>query len=262
MVTLAHSAAASEMRVLDLDLDFFVDKPAFRQSLSGTERLPSDEYHAWTAEETERFLEVQCGLSQVSPVEGRVIVHHHEAFHFWHELTDSGKLRTPFEVVHVDSHADLGFGDAGWAYLMGELLSLPLDRRSAPKEGFGGLNAGNFLAFALACRWLASLTYVHHPRAKGNDLLQYHFKDFDTSTNVLELKECRQNALDRTTHEENDDGFGVISKEPQVRFSKINGADYSNVDKFDYVVLAKSPTFTPQESDQLIPVIQRYMRII
>ena len=32
--------------------------------------------------------------------------------YFWQELIACGKLQAPFEVVHVDSHGDLGWG--GW----------------------------------------------------------------------------------------------------------------------------------------------------
>lgn len=33
-------------------------------------------------------------------------VEHNESLFFWEELVEKGKLEEPFEVFHVDSHAD------------------------------------------------------------------------------------------------------------------------------------------------------------
>ena len=63
-------------------------------------------------------LEDHCGLDRARPVPGRLVTDHFEAFLFWQELVRCGALDIPFDVVHVDAHADLGSGDAGYVYLM------------------------------------------------------------------------------------------------------------------------------------------------
>ena len=47
---------------------------------------------------------------------------HNEALFFWQELITKEILETPFEVVHIDSHADLGLGYLSWTYILDDLL--------------------------------------------------------------------------------------------------------------------------------------------
>jgi hypothetical protein len=121
------------MRLLDIDLDLFVNRPAYYQSQDN--RLSSEDYRPWPEANVRLFLEKQCGLSTLSPVNGRVINNHHQAFSYWKYLIKHKKLFTPFEVTHVDSHADLGFGDSGYIYLMSDLLSFSINDRTSPKRG-------------------------------------------------------------------------------------------------------------------------------
>lgn len=39
------------------------------------------------------------------------------------------KLSVPFEVIHIDSHADLGIGYPSWAFTLDSLLTLPVEER-------------------------------------------------------------------------------------------------------------------------------------
>jgi hypothetical protein len=55
-------------------------------------------------------------------------------------------------LVHVDAHADLGLGDASWVHIVSELLRLPVAQRSDPPRGSRFLNAGSYIAYALAAR--------------------------------------------------------------------------------------------------------------
>ena len=56
--------------------------------------------------EQKDFFENNLGLSKNNKIPGRVVVGHNESLFFWEELLEQGKLTDPFEVVHVDSHAD------------------------------------------------------------------------------------------------------------------------------------------------------------
>jgi hypothetical protein len=160
------------MKVLDIDLDFFLDDVAWFRGEA--ERLEDHDYKPWSDQEVISFIEDQCGLSRSRPVPGRIVVNHDEAFLYWRELVQSNRLTTPFEVVHVDAHSDLGLGDAGYLHLMSEVLNWDLSERQYPTfDVMNGCGMGNYLAFAIACRWLTQLVFVPNPHWT-DDLMQYH----------------------------------------------------------------------------------------
>jgi hypothetical protein len=149
-------------RVLDLDLDFFVwDVAHWRAEAAG--RLDAADYPPWTVEESMEFLQERCGLRGALP--GVAVENHGELFFRWRDAIDAGKLVPPFHVTHVDAHADLGLGDCGFIYLMSSLLFAPLEQRRSPRTGDDALSDGNYLAFAIACRWLSELVYVSTERS-------------------------------------------------------------------------------------------------
>ena len=93
---------------------------------------PEDDYgdYVWTEREVRDFLENNLGLSKGNKIRGRVVAGHNESLFFWRELIEKGELTTPFDVIHVDSHADLGLGYRSWAHILDYLLKLP-----TPKAG-------------------------------------------------------------------------------------------------------------------------------
>lgn len=114
------------MRVLDLDLDFFLcGKAHFKDSAEG--RLDPDEYPPWPLDLVMTFLTRRCRLDRPRP--GFVVEHHNELFYMWGEAIQAGQIAAPFEVVHVDAHADLGLGDASYAYVMTQLAFEPIEHR-------------------------------------------------------------------------------------------------------------------------------------
>lgn len=170
-----------------------------------------------------------------------------------------GKLEPPIEVVHVDAHADLGLGDASWKYIIGEILHRPIDERYYPEiGGWSGLNEGNFLAFALACRWIKKLVYVHHPDA-GDDTIHFYCKDFDENSGYLEMPKYDNNLLSNPYFYKD---HNPISFEPVVPYQLIEGSKYYSDERFSYAFLTQSPKYTPRSSDGLMPVIMEYIDII
>jgi hypothetical protein len=247
-------------RILDIDIDLFVNEPAYM--CKAGMRLSSDEYRPWSETIVRSFLEDSCGLRRTKRVPGRIVDHHHEVFYIWRDLVETGEVEAPFEVVHSDSHADLGLGDGGWEYLMGELLHLPIGERTNPKVGSKYMNVGNYLAFAAACGWLSKLTYVHHPQG-GNDVMPYHFRDFSASSNHIELKRCSRERLKCISFSEATYvNFGVEEIGPTLPFQKISCLDYQSEQPFDYLFFARSPEFTPIESDLLLPIFLEYIQAI
>ena len=98
-------------------------------------------------------------------------------------MISRGKLISPFEVIHVDTHADLGLGYASWAHICRKVLSYPVGERPhhaeyeycgrKKKEGIG-----DYLLFAIAYRLISSLTYCGNPYKECNDYLLDTMKDF------------------------------------------------------------------------------------
>lgn len=148
------------MRVLDLDLDFFLDKVLYGRGPDAARPDPS-EANPWDESDVRGFLERRCRLSRSSRTPGRVFPNHDEVFRCWNRLTKDGLLPVPFHLVHVDAHSDVGIWGTIQENIMGRLLHVRPDRRIA--ELGKAVNAGNFLAYTPALRWLASVELVRHP---------------------------------------------------------------------------------------------------
>ena len=154
---LGASTIRSVTRVLDVDLDFFVHGAAhWRGREHG--RLPGDEYPPWPVEEAVNFLVQRCRLRGSLP--GFVVENDGDLFPLWRSAIKKKELEAPFHLTHVDAHADLGLGDSGYVHLMSDVLFRPVEERDDANAGVGGLGDGNWLAFALACRWISDLVYV------------------------------------------------------------------------------------------------------
>ncbi len=246
------------MRVLDMDLDFFFDDVAYYRKSSG-DRLTED-YHPWDEAAVRQFLEDRCGLCRTRPVPGKLMTHHHEAFLVRSELIQSGVLTIPFDVVHVDAHADLGggFGDVGYIYLMTDVLPRPLEERMNLEIGERGLYDNNYLAFAVACRWIRRIVYVPNPRSR-NDLPCGHFKNLDEGSGMLQLKACDQKGFDAICRKDVSYPFRL---EPEIPFQKTLASDFRDTEGFSFAVLCQSPGFTPAASDALIPIVMEYLEPI
>lgn len=172
------------MRVLDLDMDYFMTEIA-NTPFSCKERLAEEDYgnSVWSAEEVRQFLEQNLGLSKTHKIPGRIVSGHNESLFFWEELINSKKLSDSFDVVHVDSHADLGLGDASWSFLQSEFLTLPIDSRRKISEyefcdKIKRISIGDYLLWAVAYRMVSSITYCANPHGDKNDYVLDTLKDF------------------------------------------------------------------------------------
>jgi len=126
-------------RTLNIDLDFFLDEIAHGRTVDAG-RLNSEEYKPWNANDVMQFLEGNRNLSLKDPTPGYLVSDHDEVFFLWRELIKQGKLRVPFDLIHVDAHADLGLWDCSYEYICCDLLHWPLEERTAPsniKKGIG-----------------------------------------------------------------------------------------------------------------------------
>ena len=99
------------MRVLDIDLDFFLNDTC---PLAEVGKRPILEGHEpWPEGKVREFMENRLHLSAARPVEGKVFETHDGALCYWDGLIREGRLTVPFEVTHNDPHSDLGIGLPG-----------------------------------------------------------------------------------------------------------------------------------------------------
>jgi hypothetical protein len=231
------------MRFLDLDLDFFLnDNPYCSECDSG--RLGS-EYKPWSAAKVRHFLEDRCGLSPHAPVQGRTVESHDGVLDFWRTLIESGGLRVPFEVIHIDAHPDLWVG--GGLYLKSEFLHLDSERGLAMLKR-KHVHSGNYLTFAIACGWVGSLVWIP---------LRKHLKhvpkwDGDARSVLIQLKKGKG---ERSPIRD----LPMVERKRGVPFKVLPWHKFRTSETFDYIALSKSPNFTPTESDRLIPIVEEYM---
>ena len=165
------------MKVLDVDMDYFMTDIA-NTPFSYSNRLDEGNYGSsvWSDVRVRSFLETNLGLSQMRKIPGRIICGHNEALLFWEDLIDSGKLKEPFDVIHVDSHADLGLGCPSGSFLQGGFLSLPVaTRRRIRDYEFGDkietISIGDYLLWAIGYQMVSSITYCANPAGDKNDYL-------------------------------------------------------------------------------------------
>jgi hypothetical protein len=234
------------MRFLDLDLDFFLNDSAYRSERESG-RL-SSEYKPWSASMVRRFLEERCGLSLDVPIQGRTVESHEGVFDFWRMLIKSGGLRIPFEVIHIDAHPDLWAG--GGLYLASGFLHVDSEHGPAMLKK-KHIHSGNYLTFAIARGWIASLVWV--PLRKY--LRGLPKWDADARSILIQLKKRKGEGSSIRD-------LPAIEREPGVPFKIIPWHKFRTREAFDYIALSRSPSFTPPESDKLIPIIEEYMRQI
>lgn len=255
------------MKVLDLDMDYFLDCPVCERSHDTNARVTDEEVikSVWSEERVRLFLEHNLGLSTTKRKQGRIVHGHNEALFFWEELIKKKKLVSPFDVVHVDSHADLGFGCVGKAHVFDELLYWPVDVRVRSirnqymvGERFYDIDIGEYLLFAIAYQWISELIYCGNPKKDSGDFPEEilaqgdmpddKFRDIFSSTIQLQPR----NGGENSPFEEPPIPFRIIPTVDRVAFDG----------EFDYVLLAQSPNYTPVNADYIMDVFREYIEEI
>jgi hypothetical protein len=146
------------MHILDIDMDFFLDGRVTAAARDAPRPVADDHgLVPWSEDRVTNFLEklnIQPGIKT------HFVNHHDEVFPIWRRQIEESILKTPFHVVHVDAHSDLGMGFPDWPYLHTEFLKMSLKERHHPKTGNEGLNFGNYLLFAVGNRWISEIDFV------------------------------------------------------------------------------------------------------
>ena len=231
------------MRVLDLDMDFFLSGPC---PLAAYGERPDEACcEVWRDEDVVRFLEEQCGLSEEHPVPGAIFDTHDKAADFWAARLADGSLTAPFEVVHVDTHSDLAFGPPGTNYVLNVVLSRPPQQRPSIDvyRKAVELDEANYLLFALAFRWIDRLAYVRNPKSHQDiprqlldDDGNIHLRSF-----IAQMMESRN------------------GKESVIPFDVYD--DYTQFKRhgYDFVTMAQSPRYAPRSADRIMEILRRYI---
>lgn len=234
------------MRVLDLDLDFFLQDCC---PLAPIGERPTLAGHApWPVETVRAFLEMQCGLSPAHPTPGAIFPTHDCALEFWQRRMAEGRLPAPFHVTHVDAHSDLGIGYPGTGFVRNGVLPMQLDKRCdigryrAQKQ----LDEANYLLFAIAFRYVAALDNVRNPRSRP-----------DVPQEILVPGRADAIRLDSFAARLMESKNG---SEPLVPFHVYEDyRTFSSDAAYDFVTLAISPRYAPAAADALVPVIGAYI---
>lgn len=266
------------LKVLDLDMDYFMTKIA-NTSFSSLERLDEKDYgdSVWSEDKVRDFLESNLGLSKENKIPGRIVCGHDEALFFWEELIESRKLEEPFDVIHVDSHADLGLGCNSDDFIQSMFLTLPTPtRRRIRNYEFNNqieeINIGDYLLWAIAYRMISSVTYCSNPNGENNDYLWDTLKDFQEEyiwdkpvKNYIQLKfnsEMELPQYDSSDYYKKKYLDGAI-KDPEVELIIIPTIeDVKFHGDFDYAVLAQSPNYTPASADYIMDIFKEYIEEI
>lgn len=257
-------------KVLDIDMDYFLDDVPTSIPASCTERVDGNYYKPWSRESVIEFLESNLGLSKNNKIKGKIVTNHHEALYYWRSLIIESKLKAPFEVIHVDSHADLGLGFSSWVFIFEKLLGIDIDKRSDIEnyknefEEYKLPNIGDYLLFAIAFRWISKLTYIHNPNESGDDYPVHIMKNFDDMSRKIQLP---YNSIYSATKcldgvRQSREYLKTSILEPEVAFNIIKEPeDISYEGNFDFITFCISPNYTPESADFIIDVIREYIEL-
>ncbi len=147
-------------------------------------------------------------------------------------------------------------GDAAYEYVMTDLLHRSLEDRKSPNST--QVLPGNFLLFAVACRWLSQITFVLHPEWTG-DLPSLHFENFTTKSWRIQLKKCTAEEFRKHGLKSSWEKLPVLGDEPKVPFQTTACSEYRAKEPFSFVFLSCSPGYTPHTADHLISVVREYI---
>ncbi len=239
------------MNVLDIDLDFFLDE---RVTTPLPPVRPSDnDYIPWTTDAVETFLTDCCRLDPNRPLPGAIVTEHHELFAIWKKLISMDQLAIPFNLVHVDAHADMGMGNGSPSYISGNLLHMEVAQRTNPND----LHSGNYVAFAMSCRWIHSFTYVHHPKMRQENLGKHDIPDiFVKDDNHLQFKILPRESVDGIHRYQE---YVPLRLEPEIPINLIPGADFATDTGFSFMFVARSPRYTPPSADKLVAILKQFI---
>jgi len=225
-----------QMRVLDIDMDFFLTGPCELAPLG--KRPPEGEAQPWTEAEVRAFLEDNCGLSKENPIPGAVFETHDMALAYWQE-----NCTFPMHVTHIDTHSDLGIGKPGPGFVLESVITRKPGNRGTIGEYYEKkqLDEANYLLFAVAFRWISSLDNVRNPNSRP-DIPSF------CRENSLKLESSAGRILPMLNH-----------NEPEIPFNVYNDWHAFKSAGYDHATMAISPRYSPASADFIIDIFKEYI---
>lgn len=208
-------------RILDLDLDFFAHGAIHWPGEDAGRRDP-DEVLPWTVEESIGFLHDRCGLS--GPLPGAAVEHHGEVFCRWRDAIAVGRLVPPSMSPTSTRTPTWGRGTLGSSTCLLSSCSHRQKGGATPPKRYGGLTDGNYLSFAVACRWLSGLVFVFS-EGRLEDIPPLAMEGFDARASHIELAAVTEGEMFR--HAGRMQHARVEHFEPRVPFALVPRADFS-----------------------------------
>ena len=233
------------MAVLNIDMDYFLNKIHYTMDGSNN-RLCSDEYIAWTKDDFKKFIENVLGLSKDKKTRGKVVNHHQEAFYYWRENIERNIISIPFKLIHIDAHADLSYmPDGSFQYINNKYIDKPYSEKTYPENlrdfgSYAKFDCGNYLLYALACGWINEMDYAFHPELEELDFPHFLAEKVENK-NVFSIGDKNSKKL------------------YQLYINPVKREDLIINEKIDFITVAKSPQFTPIESDELLEILKQYL---
>lgn len=245
-------------RILDIDLDFFLDRILYcKDEPKG--RPSSLCYTVDSTRKALHFARTQCLLAEKLPLPGAACIHHKEVFFQWQSLIRQNIIKTPFELIHVDAHADMGFGNTSCAYIAEELLAKPIQKRKAPLSGGSwAVNNCNFIAYALALGWIGKLTYVTHPEYI-DDVQWVHMKDFSSHSGFVEMKRFPKNTMFRLKNSQQIKKI-PFTPDPLIPMTITERSSFQLDQAADFLFVSQSPNYSPVTADSLYKKLCKFIK--
>ena len=87
------------MKVLDIDMDFFLDRVTMDNH--DENRYPDENCEVWDKKEIIDYLENILNLSKDNKIKGKIIMYNNESLDFWNDMINKCQLKTPFTIIHI-----------------------------------------------------------------------------------------------------------------------------------------------------------------
>lgn len=243
--------------VVSIDVDYFV-KPKVVDARSCDGRPNDIDHVVRSIDYVDEFLKQRCLLSPDKRVVGRAAIDHISAFFALHDWIRQGLLKPPFKLVHIDAHADLGYGDSGYTEILEDiLLRPPEDRASDLKE----LSLGNWLAYAIAARWIAEVIFLREPDpGRDPELLSVYFTASDNFSELL-MKPMVESQYYRAMEFQKRHEFASLpTEERAVPWHQLAEVDFTLTKPPDFVFTCMSPQYAPPMCDTLFALIRKMIK--
>ncbi len=238
--------------VLSIDVDAFVDPPVTLPE-SGTR---PDEAHHTVARLSEIMAWAKGNLRIVRDVRtpGCVMDEHDEAFRAIRDALGQGLIRAPFRLFNIDAHADLGMGlDGGPLHIFRDVIRRPLEERAANlREGeFCGLSPANWIAYAMANRWIDELVHGAGTGRQLNDVPWF----YRSGEELLQIPPIAMDGIDPINHRNRPPGQIVECDEPCVAFRRQRFDKVQLDEPPDLLLVCRSPAYLPPSGDPIFEAL-------